>query len=656
MQASETRVQELIEGTKQYLVPLFQRAYSWEKKEWRTLWQDIWDLCQSENPRPHFMGSVVTLPTVSVPEGVAKYLLIDGQQRMTTTFILLALVRDLAEASGDSELASEIQNTLLVNQYKKDFDHFKFLPTQVDRPAFISLIKDRVRPDINTQVGAAYAYFEREQKKRPLQLARLKETITSVLSTVSIVLDRNDNPHLVFESLNAKGRALTQADLVRNFFLMRVHVTKQDEVFSKHWDPMQQRLNEKLTDFFRHYLTRHGDVIKIEDIYFKFKDSVSSENAEVTLSELSRFSDFYAKLLNPLSEDSRLIRDGLTKLATLDVGVTYPFLLSCYDDYSAGRIAEAQFASILNTLANFVIRRFVCNVGTYGLNRELAALYKQAKNDTDLVTGVRKSLAARRYPKDAEFRRAFAEISLYGAGERATRAKLILVELERSFDHKEEVDVSSASVEHVMPQTLSEQWKHDLGDGAEDTHELLLHTIGNLTLTSYNQELSNSPFRVKRERLALSNFQLNREIAKNEAWGRKEIEERSERLTDLAMQIWPYFGDGSAIDEEKERSARRRPARLKILGQELEVESWRDVVEQTVVTVAQLEPEKLPVLAEKFPKYVSKDQSVFRGSRPIAGGYHIDMWLSADRAQKFCQKVILEIGLSEDEWEVITAN
>lgn len=174
MQAAETRIQQLIEGTKQYLVPLFQRAYSWDQKEWQTLRKDLVELCEEGNPRPHFMGSVVTLPTSSVPEGVSKFLVIDGQQRLTTTFIVLALVRDAAKASGKPELADEIHNTLLVNQYKKGNDPFKFQPTQIDRPVFSALIKDETRPAIDVKIGAAYAFFERELKKASVDLERLK--------------------------------------------------------------------------------------------------------------------------------------------------------------------------------------------------------------------------------------------------------------------------------------------------------------------------------------------------------------------------------------------------------------------------------------------------------------------------------------------------
>jgi uncharacterized protein with ParB-like and HNH nuclease domain len=653
MQAAETKIQQLIEGTKQYLVPLFQRAYSWDKKEWRTLWLDLMDLCAEENPRPHFMGSVVTLPTMSVPEGVAKFLVIDGQQRLTTTFIILALVRDFAKAGGAEELADEIHNTLLVNQYKKDNDYFKFQPTQADRAVFSALIKERIRPPSDSQIGAAYAFFERELKKKPEGLELLKKTITSVLSTVSIVLDPDDNPYLVFESLNAKGRPLTQADLVRNFFIMRIHVDRQEDIFEKYWRPMQTRLGDRLTDFFRHFLTKAGDVVKIDDIYFEFKDKVTPANVENTLSDLARYSEYYEKLLSPEKEQRPSIRDGLKRLATLDVGVSYPFLLNCYDEFDRGELSELDFAAVLDTLTNFVIRRFVCNVGSFGMNRELAVLYRQAKKEVAFVAGVKKNLVVRRYPKDNEFRRALTEVSLYGAGERATKAKLILLELERGLNPKEQVAPENVSVEHVMPQTLTFEWKADLGEEADDTHELFLHTLGNLTLTAYNSEMSNDVFAQKRNIFLNSNFALNREIAALTEWNREEIESRGRRLGDRALKIWPYFGDADVEQANEEPSSKRKkPKELLILGQKIEVETWRDVVEQTMITIASLEPEKLESIANRFPKFVSSEPGKFRSSRPIGGGFHIDTWLSAERAKQFCEKAIVEVGLSEDDWSV----
>ena len=236
MQAKETKLQDIIEGTKQYVVPLFQRTYSWTPKEWEILWKDLVELCESENPRTHFIGSIVNMPTVSVPEGVAKYLLIDGQQRLTTIFVLLTLLRNKAREALNGRFADEINNTLLVNQYKDGADFYKLMPTQVDRKTYQNFINGNPH-EVENQLTRAYDFFDKKLKQVELEHEKIKKIITSFFSVVSIVLDADDNPYLVFESLNAKGRPLTQADLIRNYFFMRIHIDKQDEVYNLYWGP-----------------------------------------------------------------------------------------------------------------------------------------------------------------------------------------------------------------------------------------------------------------------------------------------------------------------------------------------------------------------------------------------------------------------------------
>ncbi|MEH2388729.1 MAG: DUF262 domain-containing protein [Nostoc sp.] len=277
MQASEIKLQQIIEGTKQYVVPLFQRAYSWKKSEWQALWNDLVELCATDNPRPHFMGSIVTMPTTSVPEGVSKYLLIDGQQRLTTVFILLSALRDRAKQSAE-ELAAEIDNTILVNPYKKDLDYYKLQPTQIDREAFYRIINFQSQID-GSSISECYSFFENKIRQSGLEFQKIKQVLCSNFSLVSVVLSTDDDPHLVFESLNAKGRPLSQADLIRNYFFMRIHTDSQESVYVQYWLPMQELLGENLTEFIRHYLTKSGVDVKQSEIYFEIKEGINKSDA-----------------------------------------------------------------------------------------------------------------------------------------------------------------------------------------------------------------------------------------------------------------------------------------------------------------------------------------------------------------------------------------
>ncbi len=271
MQASETKLQKIIEGTQQYLVPLFQRPYSWKKNEWQALWDDLMDLCEVDNPRPHFMGSIVTMPTTAVPHGVSKYVLIDGQQRLTTIFILLAALRDTAKQL-EEKLALEIDDRFLVNRYEEGPDHYKLQPTQVDREVFYKIIRSESQEN-QSSILECYRFFEKKlQSKKPLlELQKIKNIICNNLSLVSVVLSADDDPYLVFESLNAKGRPLSQADLIRNYFFMKIHIDSQESVHTKYWKPMEELLKDDLTEFIRHYLTKSGVEVKKSEIYFEIK-------------------------------------------------------------------------------------------------------------------------------------------------------------------------------------------------------------------------------------------------------------------------------------------------------------------------------------------------------------------------------------------------
>jgi uncharacterized protein with ParB-like and HNH nuclease domain len=653
MQARETTLQPIIEGTKQYVVPLFQRSYSWDKRDWEILWNDLIELAEDGRRRTHFIGSVVTIPAESVPQGVAKYSLIDGQQRMTTIFIMLALLRDKARQDGDEGLADEINNTLLINPYKKDLDFYKLQPTQVDRETFQQIIVAEEATGQN-QIISAYQFFERKYRQSGLAPEVIKDVITNNLTMVSIVLDAADNPHLVFESLNAKGRPLTQSDLIRNYFFMRVHVNQQDEIYSKYWRPMQEALGDSLTEYIRHYLMKGGTTVRQSDVYFSLKDIVNRADAVESLKEMAKFAAYYEKLLFPNKEPNERLRGALTRLNRLEVTTAYPFLLNCYHDYSEGRLSADELFGVLKVVENFILRRFVCSIPTNQLNKIFAPLYSQAvgKTTEGLLGGLKNVLQTKGYPKDAEFAARLKDSKLYGGGDRLSKTKLILESLEESFGHREQVPFGNLTIEHVMPQTLTEWWQGHLGDEWELTHELLLHTLGNLTLTAYNSVLSNDNFDVKSVKLRDSHLELNKYFAEVDTWKRENIEARSSYLAELALTIWPYFGDEAAEHDGRQDATGITPKKLLILGQEIEVGSWRDVLEQTMNTIAELEPDKFEQLIGQYPRLVNRDRRRFRAVRELKNGAFIEVNLSASAINSFCIVALESIDLTAEDWKV----
>ncbi len=653
MNASETKLQPIIEGTKQYVVPLFQRAYSWERAEWEVLWNDLVELCQVDNPRTHFIGSMVTMQTNSVPEGVTKYLLIDGQQRLTTIFILLALLRDNAKQSGQEELWREIEDTLLVNRYKKDDDYYKFQPTQTDRESFRQLVHAEEQTTQN-RITKAYQFFQRKLQQSSFDGQTLKKAISNNLSVVSIVLGQDDDPYLVFESLNAKGRPLTQSDLIRNYCFMKIHVSEQQNIYTQYWGPMQDGLGENLTEFIRHYLMKDGILVKQREIYFYLKDLVNKGNALECLKDLARFAEYYQRLLEPPKETEDTIRRALSRIKRIEVTTAYPFLLSCYDEYAQKKITVEEFVAILKVIENFMIRRFVCNVPANSLNKTFPPLYSQVKNRTlgTLIEGLKQILQTRGYPKNSEFRQRLMDTKLYGAGDRTARTKLVLESIEELFHHKEHVDLGNLSVEHVMPQTLTVAWQNELGEDWETTHELLLHTLGNLTLTAYNSELSNDSFESKKERFAVSHLDMNKYFQNKYSWNKEEIEKRSSYLADRALTIWPYFGDEKIESNEQKKVTGTTPKELCILGQSFKVHSWRDVLEQTMNTIADLEPEKFDQVIQLFPRFIGRNKAKFTAVRELKNGMFVEVNLSSQDISRFCFQAATAIELTTEDWAV----
>lgn len=655
MNANETKLQPFIEGTKQYLVPLYQRPYTWDTEYWKRLWADLKDLYQSSDTRPHFFGSIVTMPSTSVPEGITKFLLIDGQQRLTTVTILLTIIRDIAHVSGKQDLADEINETLLINKYKVNHDFYKLQPTKTDRITFHSIVNRTGNPSADSNIFKAYKFFERAIKRDLIDIEKLKNILIKRLSVVSIVLDGDDNPNVVFEGLNWKGLPLTQADLLRNYFVMMIHVDKQDVIYEELWEPIEITLREVLTEFIRHYLMKDGKEIKKNEIYLSLKDEINPSNAIDRLRDLNKFARYYERLIFSERETNSLVSNAILRFQRLDISFCYPFLLNCYEEFQQGRIKDVDFVSVLKTIENFIIRRFVCNIPTYGLHKVFAALFAQI-DKSNLIESLALQLQAHDYPTNLEFSEQLKIFKLYGAGERAQKAKLILESIEDSYNHKEPVNFASLSVEHVMPQTLTEDWRKELGgdEEAEVVYDLYLHTIGNLTLTGYNSELSNAAFRIKKEKLIQSHIELNSYFAGVDHWGKNEILQRTAILSGIALQIWPYFGKKELEGKFKSSVAGTKPIQLSLLGQVFPVQTWRDVLEKTISVIAELEPDKFEELLLQHPRFIGRNKEVFRRPSELSDGVFIEVHLSADSIRDFCLQTVEFVGLTRVEWHVDT--
>lgn len=654
LKASETNLQAMIEGTKQYIIPMFQRTYSWKEKQWKQLWEDIIDLTDDDENSSHFIGSIVSIPINTSTHGVQQFLVIDGQQRLTTLFILLAALRDFAEGQK-KELADEIHNTLLINSYKKGEEWYKFLPTQVDKEAFKKVINNEITDDHeNSLIVKAYKFFSKFIAQSSIDIVALKNTITTNLSIVSIVLSPDDNPYLVFESLNAKGQPLTQSDLIRNYLFMRIPAEDQEDYYQRYWLPMQEKLEDNLTEFIRHFLLGVNINVKKNDVYVKFKDKVGNQDVKEFFRTLSMFAGYYAKLLDPqLEEDNLSIRQAIKRINDFEAKTAYPFLLYIYQDFKKGKYDTKQFCEILSIIENYLVRRFVCNIDSKPLNKMFAALYNQISTyeASQSIEELIAYLQNRGYPKDSEVIASLKENQLYGQGDRRKKGSFIIKSIESSYSHKEKVDLTNATIEHIMPQTLTEKWKDELGENADYIHSTYLHTLGNLTLTAYNSELSNEPFSVKKKYYKKSNIELNKNICTYDKWNQESIEQRSGDLINKFLCIWPYFGK----KENEETKVTGTSPRLLIMHQHsYPVKTWREVLEKTIMYIYKNNNQNYETIMSKNSGLLSIDNKQMRSPKKLPNGHYIETNLSAKSIYNFCLKVFEEARNDKKDWHVET--
>lgn len=669
MQASEAKLRPIIEGTKQYVVPMFQRPYSWGTREWGVLWSDLESMSDQTESQDHFMGSIVTMPSTSVPEGVTKYLLIDGQQRMTTLFIVLVLLRDVSRGLGHTELADEIQNTLLKNPYQRGIDSTKLLPTQGDRAAYFALIDDQLQVAdshiddqskvAESQITLCYQYFERKLRSVQvdfLHVQALFRTITAKLSLVSIVLSPNDNPYLVFESLNAKGKPLSQADLIRNYFFMRIHVDHQEKIYHQYWLPMLNALGDAMTEFVRHYLMRDGRFVKESEVYETIKSSVTAENALAYLEDLKFFGLLYARIIKPDAEPVVSLRARIQRIVRLEATVIYPFLLSCYGEYTRQKMTLETFEQILDMIENYFIRRYLCNYPRKAESREMPRLHRQIHTEYDgnYLMGLPRIFQRRGYPSNEEVMVSIATYRLYGFGSRLELTRVILERLERSFNHREAADLTQTTIEHVMPQTLTEWWRQYLGNEWEFVHAEKLHVLGNLTLTGYNPTLSNKTYPEKRVIFAQSNISLNHYFGQVAEWRAEDIDARSAEMAKLAIRVWPDIRPEPEANTMQLTAdvTHTKPYEMRIRQTIIPVNHWADVLYYTFEYLHHnADADDLAEVLTQYPSTIKKHEHATPGMS-FKETYEIYYKLSAKGIYQLCFALLAMCGIGHDEFEV----
>ncbi|WQS76524.1 DUF262 and DUF1524 domain-containing protein [Helicobacter pylori] len=535
---------------KQFVIPIYQRVYSWEKEQCKQLWDDIIKTGGNDQIEGHFIGSIVFVHDGIYTTNYNELLIIDGQQRLTTITLLFIALRD--HLNDEDELLEKfsrqkIQNRYLINSDEKGDKKFKLILSEPDRDTLLSLIdKDRRKPsEPSLKIMENFKLFEEWIRKNTDKLETIFKGLDKLM-VVEISLERGkDNPQLIFESMNSTGKDLTQTDLIRNYILMGLEPEKQKIFYKKYWRAMEENFKQNETlfnQFVRHYLTIKTRTPNINKVYEAFKDYQQKEGieTEALLQDLQKYCEYFCQIVFKKEADKDLNK-ALSFLVDLEMDVIYPLLLELYSDYSDGVLSKADFIPIIYLIESYICRRAVCGLGTNSLNKVFPSFTKRIQKDEYL-----KSLKAhfgyltekQRFPNNDEFKKLFITIDFY-----SFKKKEYFFERLENFDTKEPVNTKECTIEHIMPKTLTEKWERDLGENFQAIHDKYLHTIGNLTLTGYNQEYSNNSFQEKRDMekgFKDSPLRLNQSLKDLESFGEKEIEKRANDLADWALKIWTY--------------------------------------------------------------------------------------------------------------------
>lgn len=609
MRATQAKFLEFLDRSPQFEIPVYQRTYSWTERECRQLWDDILRTGADHEVAAHFVGSIVYIEeSLFQVTNRPPLLVIDGQQRLTTVMLILEA---LARGVGDDEpvggfSASKLREYYLLNRLESGDRRFKLLLTQTDKASLNALVEQKPLPAQESwRIAEYFRFFQK-------QVAALGDDVTSLclglakLMIVDIALSRDqDNPQLIFESMNSTGRELSQADLIRNFVLMGLPADEQTELYEDHWRPMevafgQEAYGTRFDDFMRHYLTfkTGGAIPNVRAVYEAFKDyarspEMAAAGVDALVADIHAYAGYYCSMALDKEPDKDLAA-AFRDLRALKVDVAFPFLLELYHDYKQGRLPTNDFVRVVRLVEAYVFRRAVCAIPTNSLNKTFATFGRVLQKDR-YIESIQAHLLTlpsyRRFPGDEEFTRELSVRDLYNFPRRSYWLRRL-----ENHDRKERVPVGDYTIEHILPQNenLSAMWREALGPDWQRVQETWLHTLGNLTLTGYNAEYSDRPFREKRDMqggFKESPLRLNEGLGALDTWNEATIQMRAKRLADQAATVWkPPTLPADVLETYRPRAERPAGYTLDDHAQLVEGSPMRSLFEKFRKEVLALDP------------------------------------------------------------------
>lgn len=595
-------------ASKRFIIPVYQRNYDWKMEHCKQLYDDLVKIVR-QNRKSHFFGSIVSVQSESGT--MEEFLIIDGQQRLTTISLLLLAIYHLLSSgkmvSRDHQLMDKILKKYLIDEYEPEEKRIKLKPIKNDQKAFGILFDqdEEYIPDSNLTIN--YRYFYDRIQHGELDIDELFDAICK-LEIINISLNHEDNPQLIFESLNSTGLNLSEGDKIRNYILMGLPNDQQTKFYEKYWNRIESYTDYDVSSFVRDYLSiKQQSTPNMNSVYPTFKKYV--EDAEVAdieplLKDLLEYAKRYAFLIKGGHSDERL-NSCIYRLNRLSTSVTRPFLLEVIRLSESGALTADELIEVFHFTESYLFRRAICDLPTNALNKIFLLLHREIirfdGDESHYVEKFKYALLSKRertrFPSDEEFAECMSTRNIYGMN---PKNKLYLFERLENSETRETKDVwghldrGEYSIEHIMPQHLTAAWIVSLGDNYEAIHTNWLHRLANLTLTAYNSRYSNSPFAEKRDMphgFKDSGLRINQWVGQKEQWGLPELEERDQLLKNTVIGIWPYPTsnyhpqkkqmDAIALDEDVILTGRVL-SKYSFKGAEQPVASWADMYQQVI--------------------------------------------------------------------------
>lgn len=661
MKGSESKLVKYMEGSdKRFVIPIYQRNYDWKTENCKQLYDDLIKIIKGKR-KNHFFGSLVS---VYNPEGNNdEFLIIDGQQRLTTVSLLFLAMYNLVNQGvilpQKPNLKDRIFEEFLVDKWKPEETRIKLKPIKNDQIAFGNLFSEPDEYVRESNLTINYNYFYERIQKQEITIDELYEAICR-LEIINIRLDMEDNPQLIFESLNSTGLDLSEGDKIRNYILMGLPSKDQENYYNKYWNKIEIYTKYDVTTFVRDYLSVKQQVIPTQKkIYPNFKYFVEFQRLETKplLEDMLAYAKRYQILLNGNSE-SRVLDACIDRLNRLETTVTRPYFLEVLRLYDEKKITLDQVTEIFLSIENYLFRRTMCELPTNSLNKIFLLLHKEIiqydGTEDNYVEKLKYALLAKkeraRFPRDKEFKAALAIRPVYKMN---SKNKIYILERFENAGTLEDKDVyrhfedGTYSIEHIMPQQLTPIWQKELGENYAQIHEKWLHTLANLTLTAYNSSYSNRSFMDKKtisHGFAQSGIRMNGWIAQKNQWTQNELEERSEYLGNEALNIWPTPMTNYSLPEkqfdtytlgEEEDLTNRLISKFTFKNTEYPVSNWLDMFERVIQILYTKDKAILTqlALAEKdlFSFPLSTNSTQFTQSFEIGDGIYVDINTSTQR-------------------------